>query len=111
MKVSTPRDKPRRMGIDQRWRGQKEMLRMRKGKVRKKKNMLLKWVVVAVSKQPHKANEDNLLELSRSRVFLTIHHLKVFNRLHQLEIICLMETENGDAFCERTREYVGMNYT
>lgn len=40
---------------------------------------------------------------------LIIRHLKDFNRMHRPKIICLMKTQNEDAFRERIREQVGMD--
>lgn len=41
--------------------------------------------------------------------FLTIVHLKDLNKIHLPEIICMMQTKNGDSFCKRIREQVGMS--
>lgn len=71
--------------------------------------VLLRWFVVPVSKQLQVVNEYTVLELSGSGSSLTIRHLKDLTRGYNPDIICLTETKNGSAFCERIREQIGMN--
>lgn len=40
---------------------------------------------------------------------VTIPKMKDLNRKYHLELIFLMETKNGDSFCERIQEQVGMD--